>query len=114
MKGVTIMACQFKDKCPSYSRRCDSPKQDFSSCISLWEEAADYCVNDVIATEAAFDYLHADLVNAIRHHNKKTKAHKGLLRVIKERVNRWIKRKPHRNSCRHSYERSDNYEDKME
>lgn len=25
-----------------------------------WEEAGDYCCNDVVATEAAFDYLHAD------------------------------------------------------
>lgn len=27
---------------------------------SRWEEVADYCVNDVMATEAAFDYLKAD------------------------------------------------------
>lgn len=27
---------------------------------SKWQEAADYCCNDVIATEAAFEYLHAD------------------------------------------------------
>lgn len=26
----------------------------------LWEKVADYCVNDVVATEAAFDYLKAD------------------------------------------------------
>ena len=27
---------------------------------NLWEKVADYCVNDVVATEAAFDYLKAD------------------------------------------------------
>ncbi len=29
------MACQFKDKCPSYSGWCDGPKQDFSRCVEF-------------------------------------------------------------------------------
>ena len=27
---------------------------------SMWQKVAEYCDNDVIATEAAFNYLHAD------------------------------------------------------
>lgn len=29
------MSCQFKNECPCYSGWCESPKQDFSSCVEF-------------------------------------------------------------------------------